>query len=276
MAHGAESHKTTRALPTPMARPVLLKLGGSILTDKTKEGTFRRGVASRVMQEVAKAKVPTVILHGAGSFGHPVVARSGLGAGALDAGKAQAVGDTFAGLADLESRVLAAASAAGLRPVPLPLHLSVRYDAGDGLSELPVTEILDLLADGWTPVLHGTLVRHPKSGWQVLGADRLMAELAGLLSPRFALFASDVDGVFDKDPKTDPAATLMAQVSRHTAPTPRSGGPGWDVTGRMAGKLERAFTVADACPTLIVNGLIRGRVGDALRGKPVTGTRVTK
>lgn len=259
-----------------MARPVLLKLGGAILTDKEKEGSFRRGVASRLAQEVAKAKVPTVILHGAGSFGHPAVARSGIGAGAIDSGKAQAVGDTFAGLAELEWRVLAAASLAGLRPVAVPLHLAVRYDAGGGLSELPAQEIIDLLADGWTPVLHGTLVRHPRVGWQVLGADRLMAEFAALLSPRLALFASDVDGVFSADPKTDPAATLLRQLSRHTAPTVRSGGAGWDVTGRMAGKLEHAFTVADVCPTLIVNGLVRGRVLDALRGKDVVGTRVTK
>jgi isopentenyl phosphate kinase len=44
----------------------------------------------------------------------------------------------------------------------------------------------------------------------------------------------------------------------------------------MAGKLEHAFTVADSCPTMIVNGLERGRVLDALRGKTVVGTRVTK
>ncbi len=259
-----------------MARPVLLKLGGSVLTDKEKEGTFRRGVASRLFADVAKAKVPTVILHGAGSFGHPTVARSGIGSAAIDPGRADAVAQTFANLADLEGRVLAAATAAKLRPIPVPLHLGVRYDAADGISELPVGEIVDLLADGWTPILHGTLVRQPRFGWKVLGADRLMAELAGQLSPRLALFASDVDGVFSSDPKADPGATLMQQVSRHTAPAAQSGGAGWDVTGRMGGKLEHAFGVAEVCPTLIVNGLERGRVLDALRGKPVVGTRITK
>lgn len=258
-----------------MARPVLLKLGGSILTDKAKESTFRRGVASRVLQEVAKAKVPVVILHGAGSFGHPTVARSGVGSGAMDAGKAQGVSDTFAALADLEARVLSAATSAGLRPVAVPLHLSVRYDAGDNLSELPVGEIQDLLADGWTPVLHGTLIRQPRFGWKVLGADRLMAELAGQLEPRLALFASDVDGVFARDPKEDAAAPLLPEVSPNgQVVREASGGKGWDVTGRMAGKLEHAFTVAQACPTMIVNGNVRGRVLDALRGKQVTGTRI--
>lgn len=257
-----------------MARPVLLKLGGSILTDKAKESTFRRGVASRVMQEVAKAKVPTVVLHGAGSFGHPVVARTGIGTGALDAGKAQGASETFASLADLESRVLGAAAAAGLRPVSVPLHLTVRYDATDGLSELPVADIQDLLADGWTPVLHGTLVRQPRLGWKVLGADRLMAELAGPLSPRLALFASDVDGVFAADPREDENAPLVPQVSPQSEGIASAKGTGWDVTGRMAGKLEHAFSVAQHCPTLILNGMVRGRVLDALRGKAVVGTRV--
>ncbi|MES2154279.1 MAG: isopentenyl phosphate kinase [bacterium] len=259
-----------------MARPVLLKLGGSILTDKQAERSFRRGVASRLCQEIAKAKVPTVVLHGAGSFGHPIVARSGIGTGSLDAGKAACVGETFAGLAELEGRLLTAASAAGLRPVPLPLHLGVRYDAQGNLSELPAGEITDLLADGWTPILHGTLVRHPRVGWQVLGADRLMAELAPMLQPRLALFASDVDGVYSADPKSNPAATLLPQVSRHLAGAGSSEGTGWDVTGRMEGKLAHALAVAEHCPTLIVNGLVRGRVLDALRGKPVTGTRITR
>jgi len=257
-----------------MARPVLVKLGGSILTDKEKEATFRRGVASRLMTEIAKAKVPTVLLHGAGSFGHPMVARSGIGSGAMDSVRAQAVSETLASLADLEGRVLAAATAAGLRPVPVPLHLGVRYDAGDTLSELPVTEIQELLADGWTPVLHGTLVRQPRFGWKVLGADRLMAELAGGLAPRLAVFASDVDGVLSADPKQDPGAQLVPELSGADPQPARSGGRGWDVTGRMEGKLAHAFTVARSCPTLMLNGLERGRLLEALRGKTVIGTRI--
>ncbi|MEA3191029.1 MAG: isopentenyl phosphate kinase [Thermoplasmata archaeon] len=255
-----------------MSRPVLLKLGGSLVTQKAKPGTFQRGVAGRLLQETAKAGIPVVLLHGAGSFGHPAVARSGLGNGPLDAHRREAASEVLAGLAQLEGHMLTAAHGAGLRPVPVPLHISVQ-DTGEALDGLPIEEVRALLDDGMTPVLHGTLVRHARTGWCVLGADRILAELAAHLDPRLCLWATDVDGAYDGDPKAHPTAKLLPKVSPATMPEGRQG-TGADVTGRMHGKLEHAFAAAQFAPTLIVNGMVRGRVLDALRGKAVVGTRV--
>ncbi|MCA1819031.1 MAG: isopentenyl phosphate kinase [Thermoplasmatota archaeon] len=254
-----------------MAKPALVKLGGSVLTDKGGAASFRRGNARRALAEVAKAEIPVVLLHGAGSFAHPIVARSRLGAGPLDSTRREAVGEVLASLAELEAHMLAAAHAAGLRPVPVPLHVSVRQEGGQ-LSGLPSADTAELLDDGFTPVLHGTLVRDDRTGWTVLGADRILAEMAAELAPRVALFATDVDGVFDRDP-SDEDAELLPRVRPETRFT-HGEGRGEDVTGRMAGKLVWAFAAARHTPTMIVNGVARGRILDALRGKTVLGTRV--
>mgnify|MGYP001618079818 CR=1 FL=1 len=250
-----------------MARPALVKLGGSLLTDKAEESSFRRPSTRRLLAEVAKANLPTVLLHGAGSFGHPQAARHRLGEAKA---KPDGVSEILAAVGALAAQVVSLAHEAGLRPLAFPLHQAVRVE-GHGLADLPFEGIGRAIEEGYTPVLHGTLVRDPTLGWRVVSADELMQELAGELTPRLAVFATNVDGVFDRDP-ADPAARLLTKVNGQVSPG--AAGAGSDVTGRMAGKLARARAIAAHCPTLILNGEVRGRLLDALKGKPVPCSRV--
>ena len=60
-------------------RPVVVKLGGSLLTRKREVEKLRPKVIERIAKELAEdAGVPVVLLHGAGSFGHPGALRFGL------------------------------------------------------------------------------------------------------------------------------------------------------------------------------------------------------
>lgn len=264
-----KSPKAKQPLLPPVPRPVLLKLGGSLLTDKAAECTFRRNVARRLVSEVAKAKVSTVLLHGAGSFGHPQVARHRIGEA-----KAKAVGvsEVLAAVGSLHAEMVELAAVSALNPLSFPLHGVARRD-GDDLVDLPVAAIKQALDEGHTPVISGTLVRDRNLGWSVLSADEILANLAAELTPRLAVFATDVDGVFDRDPKDDATARLFERIKPGQGIEAGTGGDG-DVTGRMQGKLERAYAVAQHAPTVILNGSVRNRLLDALKGKPVPGTRV--
>jgi isopentenyl phosphate kinase len=247
-------------------------LGGSLLTDKSEEASFRRPAARRLVAEVAKANLPTVLLHGAGSFGHPAAARHRLGQAKA---KPDAVSEVLACVGSLAAQVVSLAQDAGLRPLPFPLHLQAHSD-GDGLADLPVDALVKAIEEGYTPVLHGTLVRDPALNWRVASADELMRDLAAELTPRLAVFATNVDGVYDRDPG-QAGARLLERVSGDGAVAfaPRDGASGGDdVTGRMAGKLAHARACAHHCPTLILNGEVKGRLLDALKGKSVPCTRV--
>lgn len=263
-----KSPKAKHAIPCVMTRPALVKLGGSLLSDKaSSEASFRRAVARRLVSEVSKASVPCVLLHGAGSFGHPQAKRHRIGQAKA---KAEGVADVLAAVQTLHADVVAIANDAGLKPLSIPLH-DARSD-GDDVSGLPAEAVRAALAEGFTPVLHGTLVRDSALGWRVLSADELIARLAPELQPRLTVFATDVEGVMDRDPG-DAAARLMPRVTpaiEIAVPV----GKGDDVTGRMHGKLRHAFAAAAHGPTLILNGSVRNRLLDALRGKPVPCTRV--
>lgn len=253
-----------------MSRPALVKLGGSLLTGKRDGAGFQRPAARRLLGELRKADVQTVLLHGAGTLGHPEAVRHRIGQIRLAGRQAcDAVAETRAAVGMLHAQVVATAAAVGLRPYGVPLD-GARSEGGN-LVDLPFGAVGRALDEGFLPVLHGSVVRDDALGWRVASADEVLAELACELEPRLAVFVTDVDGVFDPAPDV-PGAKLLAKVTRSHLPV-ASDDEG-DSTGAMAGKLQRAFQAAQNAPTLILNGGVRNRLLDALKGKPVVGTRV--
>lgn len=249
-----------------MTRPVFVKLGGSVLTDKAKPGAVKRAVARRLLAEIAKAQVPVVLFHGAGSYGHPVAKAAGLDKGPLNPDRRRAVAQVLAAVSALQSEVLAAAERAAMPAVPVPVHLDAT--AADGiLQDLPVGRVQGLVEDGFVPVLSGTLVRDEDHRWRVVSADELMAELAVDLDPRLTVFATDVDGVLRSDGSVIESVASVDEV-------PDLGSRGADVTDAMRGKVRHGLAIAETCPVLILNGSERGRLGDAVKGKATLCTRL--
>ncbi len=54
---------------------MLIKLGGSVITDKSQYRRFDKDAVSRLCREIAESGKQAVVVHGAGSFGHIVAKR---------------------------------------------------------------------------------------------------------------------------------------------------------------------------------------------------------
>lgn len=100
--------------------------------------------------------------------------------------------------------------------------------------------------------------------------DRLSARVAQLAGADLLVLLSDVDGLYEADPRTDPDARHIAQVAAITpkimalAGDADSAGPG---TGGMRTKLEAARIAATAgCATLIGSGAGEGALARLLDG----------
>ena len=50
----------------------LLKLGGSLLTDKNQPSSLREDVINRAIEQIIESNKNIVLIHGGGSFGHPI------------------------------------------------------------------------------------------------------------------------------------------------------------------------------------------------------------
>src|SRR6266581_4501763 len=58
-----------------MQAPVVVKLGGSAITDKSRVCTPRLDLIHRVAGEIAAYKKQLILLHGGGSYAHPFATR---------------------------------------------------------------------------------------------------------------------------------------------------------------------------------------------------------
>jgi len=250
-----------------------VKLGGSVLTDKTRYRTPRLDALARLAQELARHEGPLVVVHGAGSYGHVLAKEHRLVEGRDgDPRREAAFTQVHGDVRELSLLVVEALRDAGLPAVALATFDLARLDQGRLLSFASGT-VADTLAAGLTPVLSGDGALDASRGWGILSGDVVMAELARVLRPERAIFVTDVDGIHDRDPRED-GAKLLARVAPGDAVGAGASG-GIDITGGMAGKLSRAREVAKSgCDVLVINGHAPGRLADALAGKPVVGTVV--
>ena len=61
------------------ARPIILKIGGSAITDKAEEAQPKTDIINRLAEEIKRADLDNlIVVHGGGSFGHPTAAKYGI------------------------------------------------------------------------------------------------------------------------------------------------------------------------------------------------------
>ena len=93
---------------------------------------------------------------------------------------------------------------------------------------------------------------------KVLGDnDTLSAIVAELCGAELLVLLSDIDGLYDRDPKRDPGAKLLHRVTELTPEIlEMAGGAGtWRGTGGMATKLSAArIAMGAGCDMVITNG----------------------
>jgi isopentenyl phosphate kinase len=249
-----------------------VKLGGSILTNKGKGGkpTYRGRVAKRLAVEIAGArpKASTLVVHGGGSYGHPVAVRHGVGRKRL---AAAAVPKAFSAVQQamdpLRSNVLASLRRAGIAAVYVPASASA-FSSREGLY-WEVESLAAYAERGLVPVTGGDVLLDETLGLRILSGDEVLAHAAENVGLEHVVFATDTDGVrVNKALVETMTAVEAAKASRRT-------GKGADATGGMAGKLAQAARIAATGATVdVVNGNVPGQVAAALSGRAHAGTRI--
>ena len=256
---------------------LLVKLGGSVVTEKTHLRTPRSAAIRRLAGELASLREPLLIVHGAGSYGHILARRHRLNEGGPTLPRRLAAAAVQADVRELDGLVVRALNRAGLAAIPIPPSAVLALDDGR-VSTMDLTPFLEFASMEFTPVTFGDVVRDVRRGFSVCSGDLLVLELARAFRPKRAVFAADVDGLFTADPKRRRAAHLLETVRPDDLSRIEfSSASRTDVTGSIEGKVRRMFEIADHVgECLIVNGNVKNRVRDALRGRRVVGTRVVR
>ena len=254
---------------------ILVKLGGSVITDKSRLRRFRKSSCTRLARELSAVKDGLMLVHGAGSFGHIEAKKHGLHKGFRKDSQLVHVAAVQRDVRELNLMVLEALIDEDVRAVSVPPAAAATFKGGAIKSFEPdvfrqVTEL------GLTPVSFGDVVPDESMGFSICSGDLIMEALAKSFKPKLVVFCADVDGVYDKDPKRYRGARLIPTMDRRALDTlMRTESSSADVTGSIYGKLERMLAMSRNCEKcMIVNGNVPARLGKALRGEEIVSTVV--
>lgn len=257
---------------------IILKIGGSVITDRRRDRPApRRETMARIAREVAHAwrarPMRLVLIHGAGSFGHPIVKRTGIHRGLSSAAHRQAMGETQRLQTWLNAFFVRHLLRAGLPAFPCQASASSVTEHGRFVS-MDFRALEGLLAQGLVPVLYGVPSYDRAQGCAILSGDVLAIQLFRRFSAAAVLHGTNVRGVFTADPARDPGARFLSSVDlRHGADLPAGfgGSPVVDVTGGLRNKLQQLQEAG--APGWIFDATVPGNVQAVLAGQAV-GTRV--
>lgn len=266
----------------------LLKLGGSLITDKaaTPEerealGGARTTVIRRLAEEIVSVvrepgAPPLVLGHGSGSFGHVAAARYRIHEG-LDPVRRAGVSVVQERAAALHRRVVAALMEAGAAPFSVAPS-SALVTAGGKPVRFEAEPVVLALRAGLLPVVYGDVVMDRERGCAICSTETAFLALDAALrgygvTVGRALWAGATDGVLDAAGRT--IEEIRAGAAGAAGVVAAGGAAGTDVTGGMRHRLEAALELARrGVPSVVFDGTVPGRVAAALRGTETAGTLV--
>jgi len=254
---------------------ILVKLGGSVITDKSKIRTFKRASCARLARELSRSRDDLFIVHGAGSFGHIEAKKHELHRGFKKESQLEHVAAVQRDVRELNLKVLETLIDEGIRAISIPPAAAASFKDGEMVS-FERTVFGRFVAIGFVPVSFGDVVPDESMGFSICSGDLIMEALAEAFRPDLVVFCADVDGVYSSDPKRDRKARLMPRLDPLSLRSiKKSESKHADVTGSIYGKLERMLAISRHCEKcMIVNGNVPGRLEKVLRGEAVVSTVV--
>ena len=248
-----------------MSERILIKLGGSVITDKKSDCAINHDQLSFVASAISRAATAgIVIIHGAGSCGHPEAKHYRLDRGAV-AGQTDGIYVTHRAVSRLNDAVVEALREKGVPAVGVhPLHTAV---ADNGrLVAFECRHLEKMLMLKMVPVIHGDVVMDLSRGACIVSGDQLVRYLAvGLNIIRVGL-ATDVPGVLD-------GGHVVPEITKKMAPALQIGNSmHTDVTGGMRGKINELLDLAGAGIGSDIFHVLR--IGDFLAGTDHGGTKI--
>lgn len=266
---------------------IILKIGGSILTYKDQERprvrrTLLAATAREISQSFMQQSFRLIIIHGVGSFGHRLAKTFELRKGTLsDQDKWIAAFKTHQLCQLLHQKVALALSRSGLPIVSFHPSSFITQNHGK-ISKLPTDLIKDALEHGTVPILYGDMVSDSSLGMSVCSGDALVAFLARKFQAKRILFASDIDGIYTKDPYRHKDAQLIESLTFEELAEGKaniSSSHSVDVTDGLQGKL-RPFSDIQIFPDLqeilVFNGSIPNNYSHALTEKDILCTKLKR
>lgn len=257
----------------PTKELILVKLGGSIITDKNKPYVFKPEIVKRLAREIKRSKVPVLIAHGGGSFPHTSAKKYGGVKGYKSLWGIAKVARDAMEINRLVMDILIDEKIPAVSFRPMSMIVAD--------SEKPIATffepILETLKQGLTPVIYGDVILDKAHKSTIFSGEKALSLLAIFLLNKGLKISKIIevgvtDGVYDEDGKTINEINnknfkkIKRSLFRNKI----------DVTGGMEHKIEEALRISSlGISTVIINGTVRNYLLNALQGKGVLHTVIS-
>lgn len=236
---------------------VVLKLGGSVLTEKAEPETVDRVSLEAVARAIGAADEALLLVHGGGSFGHYHAEQHGVSDrdGTHDPAAVSAI---HGAMRRLNDRVVDSLRDHGVPAVGVdPLSMAQRDDGGKlTLWDQPLAVVVESAV---VPVLFGDVIADAARGFTVLSGDELTVRLAASLDADRVGMCTTEPGV-----RNESGSVVQRIESFSTVESAFESGDGWDVTGGMAGKVRALLELPMPSSVFGLDDLPRFLAGEAV------------
>ncbi len=262
-----------------MPSPVLLKLGGSLITDKGKAETPNHSAISRLAKEIHEARKSDgfrlIVGHGGGSFPHQAAHKYQTQKGVSGKESYRGIALVQDAAARLNRIIVKELIAAGENAISIQPSACMVTEGGliTGGYLKPIERALDF---DMVPVPYGDVAFDLKQGCSIISTERILSFVARKVGASRIVIAANEEGVWEDFPQRK---KLIPEITPRSFPLIKrhlQGSSSVDVTGGMLHKVERMLDLAreTGAEVVIINGSVPGRLRDALLGKKVVGTTV--
>lgn len=255
-----------------------VKLGGSLITDKRVENSFRAEAAQQVAGEIARALTTDeglrlLIGHGSGSFGHVAAKQYGTMQGVQTPEQWRGFAHVATVAAELNHLMAKTLDEAGVPVWRMQPSASALAEEGV-LVSLALEPIQAALKQGLVPLLYGDVALDRVRGGTIVSTETVFFYLARHLPVKRILLLGEVDGVYNG------AGQVIPEITPETLSDVESalgGSAGTDVTGGMETKVRDMVALVEAVPNLtirIMNGAKPGLLEATLLETAAAGTMI--
>ncbi len=241
---------------------ILIKLGGSIITNKEKPLSVRRKTINNLAKSLKKINEPMIIVHGGGSYGHYWSVKYNMHSKEKKY-DLRGVAIVKNSMIELNKIILDSLLKNKLNPYCLP---PTDFMSGNKPISKKVKEIEKIAKSGLIPVTYGDALWYGQKKTYILSGDKVMTHLAKILRPRLCIFVLNEDGLYS-DLKSKKLIYEFKDKRLSISENKM------DVTGGMTRKVEEASKISKmGVSVFFVNGNKPERILKAVRNRKFEGT----
>jgi isopentenyl phosphate kinase len=257
----------------PVSNLQFLKLGGSLITDKSQPHTPRLDILQRIAGEIAAARheskdLHLVLGHGSGSFGHVPAKKWLTRQGVKTEEEWQGFVEVWREADYLNRLVMDALHQAGVPALSISPLSTVTSRSGTVVC-WNMDPVNMALQSGLVPVVHGDVIFDLEQGGTILSTEDLFEYMARQLKPWRISLAGIEPGVWADFPT---CSRLIAQITPDDLVDLSDGLKGsiaTDVTGGMKSKVAASLKLTgeiEGLSILIFSGELPGSIQSVLLG----------